>query len=99
MEPIMELDSLTKEFKVLNRHEGLKGSIKDLFSRDYKIVRAVFTFIIPIGFMAFYPSQVFLRPESIPAVVWFTPLLGCAFFYLSYKVWMKGAMSYNGTGS
>ena len=63
------------------------------------VLRAVFTFIIPIGFMAFYPSQLFLRADSIPLVVWFTPLLGCAFFYLSYKVWMKGAMSYNGTGS
>lgn len=41
MENIIELKNITKEFKVLNRHEGLKGSLKDLFSRDYKIVRAV----------------------------------------------------------
>lgn len=39
--PVIELKNITKEFKVLNRHEGLKGSIKDLFSRDYKIVKAV----------------------------------------------------------
>ncbi len=41
MEPIIEIKNITKEFKVLNRREGLKGSIRDLFSRDYKIVRAV----------------------------------------------------------
>ena len=41
MNNIIELNNITKEFKVLNRHEGLKGSFKDLFSRDYKIVRAV----------------------------------------------------------
>ena len=41
MENIIELKNLTKEFKVLNRHEGFKGSLKDLFSRDYRIVRAV----------------------------------------------------------
>lgn len=35
------LKNITKEFKVLNRHEGLKGSIRDLFSRDYKTLRAV----------------------------------------------------------
>ena len=35
------MKNITKEFKVLNRREGLKGSIKDLFSRDYKTVRAV----------------------------------------------------------
>ena len=41
MAPIIQIRDITKEFKVLNRREGLKGSIKDLFSRDYKIVRAV----------------------------------------------------------
>lgn len=38
---IIEVKNITKEFKVLNRHEGLKGSFMDLFSRDYRIVRAV----------------------------------------------------------
>ena len=41
MPAIIEIKDVTKEFKVLNRREGLKGSIKDLFSRDYKTVRAV----------------------------------------------------------
>ena len=35
------MKNVVKEFKVLNRHEGLKGSIRDLFSRDYKTVTAV----------------------------------------------------------
>ncbi|MBE6863266.1 MAG: ATP-binding cassette domain-containing protein [Ruminococcus flavefaciens] len=41
MSAIIEIKNVSKEFKVLNRREGLKGSLKDLFSRDYKIVRAV----------------------------------------------------------
>lgn len=41
MSKIIEIKNISKEFKVLNRHEGLKGSFKDLFSRDYKIVHAV----------------------------------------------------------
>ncbi|MBQ8527357.1 MAG: ATP-binding cassette domain-containing protein [Lachnospiraceae bacterium] len=41
MEPIITLKNVSKEFKVLNRREGLKGSVQDLFSRDYKIVKAV----------------------------------------------------------
>ncbi len=41
MSEIIKMQNVVKEFKVLNRREGLKGSIKDLFSRDYKIVRAV----------------------------------------------------------
>lgn len=41
MSAIIEIKNVTKEFKVLNRREGLKGSIKDLFSRNYKTVCAV----------------------------------------------------------
>lgn len=49
MENIIELKNITKEFKVLNRHEGIKGSIKDLFSRDYKIVKAVDNINLSVG--------------------------------------------------
>lgn len=35
------MNGIVKEFKVLNRREGLKGSLMDLFSRDYNIVTAV----------------------------------------------------------
>ncbi len=38
---MIEIKNITKEFKVLNRREGLRGSIRDLFSRDYRTVRAV----------------------------------------------------------
>ncbi len=40
-EAVIIMNKVCKEFKVLNRHEGLRGSIKDLFSRDYKYVQAV----------------------------------------------------------
>ena len=41
MENAIVMNDVVKEFKVLNRHEGLKGSLRDLFSRDYKTVTAV----------------------------------------------------------
>ena len=41
MEKIITLNDVSKEFKVLNRREGLMGSFKDLFSRDYRIIHAV----------------------------------------------------------
>ena len=49
MSNVIEIKNVTKEFKVLNRREGLKGSLKDLFSRDYKIVRAVDDISMDIG--------------------------------------------------
>lgn len=41
MSGIIEIKNVSKEFRVLNRREGLRGSIKDLFSRDYKTITAV----------------------------------------------------------
>ena len=41
MSSIIEIKNIIKEFKILDRREGLKGSIMDLFSRNYKTVRAV----------------------------------------------------------
>ena len=41
MENAIVMNDVVKEFKVLIRHEGLKGSLRDLFSRDYKTVTAV----------------------------------------------------------
>lgn len=38
---LIEIEELEKHFKVLNRQEGLLGSIKDLFSGDYRQVKAV----------------------------------------------------------
>jgi ABC-2 type transport system ATP-binding protein len=38
---LIKVKNLSKHFKVLNRREGLTGSIKDLFSQDYRIVNAV----------------------------------------------------------
>jgi len=38
---MIEIKNLEKTFKVLNRKEGLKGAVADLFSRDYRYVKAV----------------------------------------------------------
>jgi len=61
--------------------------------------KVLFTYIIPIGFVAFYPSQIFLQPEMISPLVYFSPLVGIGFFALAYWVWTKGVNSYAGTGS
>jgi len=38
---IIKIQNLKKQYKVLNRQEGLMGSIKDLFSNDYRSIKAV----------------------------------------------------------
>ncbi len=61
--------------------------------------RFVFTFLIPIGFMAYYPSLFLLRQDEISVFTYLTPFFGVFFVYLSYLFWMRGARQYSGTGS
>jgi ABC-2 type transport system permease protein len=61
--------------------------------------RFTFTYIIPIGFVAFYPSQLFLRPEDVSSLIYFSPIIGIGLFSLTYWIWQKGVNSYTGTGS
>jgi ABC-2 type transport system permease protein len=61
--------------------------------------RFVFTFLLPIGFVAFYPSQLFLRPQDVSPLVYFSPFVGIGLFALTYWVWTLGVNHYSGTGS
>jgi ABC-2 type transport system permease protein len=61
--------------------------------------RFLFTYIIPIGFVAFYPSQLFLKPELASPLIYFSPLVGLGLFVLAYQFWKVGVNSYTGTGS
>jgi ABC-2 type transport system permease protein len=61
--------------------------------------RLLFTFVVPIGFVAFYPAQLFLKPGDIPFLAYLSPLMGIGFFMLACLVWQKGVDSYAGTGS
>jgi ABC-2 type transport system ATP-binding protein len=38
---LIHIQDLSKHFRILNRHEGLKGAVRDLFSGDYRTVKAV----------------------------------------------------------
>lgn len=90
---------LVQSFFVLQISNTLRDYAKYPITIFGPTLRNFFTFIIPIAFMAYYPSIPFLRPGEVTIITWLTPFLGVLFFYISYKVWMKGAMSYNGTGN
>lgn len=63
------------------------------------IFKVIFTFLIPIAFVAYYPSLVLLTPEAVPLLSWLSPVLEILFFYLSYRFWMLGVNKYDFTGS
>lgn len=63
------------------------------------LLKFIFTFIIPIGFIAYYPSLFFLQDKELSILTYLSPVFGVLFFLLAYKFWMMGARKYNGTGS
>lgn len=63
------------------------------------VFRILFTFVIPIGFIAYYPSLTVIRPDECGLLSFLSLPLGVVFFYLSYRFWMLGARKYSGTGS
>lgn len=65
-----------------------------------KFFRTLFTFIMPIGFIAYYPAQYFLRTsEEISILTYLSPIIGVVFFYVACKIWITCANRYSGTGS
>ena len=83
---LIHIEDLSKYFKILNRRECLSGAFRDLFSGDYRTV-------------AFYPSQLFLRPEAVPPFIYFSPIIGIGLSAITYWIWTKGVNSYTGTGA
>ena len=65
-----------------------------------KGLRLAFTFVIPVGFIAYYPASFFLTDKGIhPMFVYLSPLIGLLFFLISSRVWICLANRYAGTGS
>jgi ABC-2 type transport system permease protein len=61
--------------------------------------RIFFTYVVPIGFVSFYPSQLFLRPDNVSLPVYLSPVIGISLFFLAYQIWTIGVNNYSGTGS
>lgn len=90
---------LMQSFFVLELSNTLRDFAKYPVTIFKPALRVLFTFFVPIACMAFYPGMIFLRPDTFSYLTVLMPFYGVFFFYVSYRVWMKGAMSYNGTGS
>ncbi len=65
----------------------------------HKIVAFGLTFIIPFGFVAFYPSSIFLSRTGYALYAYLTPLAGLACLGLGCVIWRMGLRRYAGAGS
>jgi len=90
---------ITNSFYLLDLSMKFKDYAKYPITIFSSVFRFIFTFVVPIAFIAYYPSLVILRPDDVPLLTWLSPFIGVLFFWLSYKLWMHGATKYSGTGS
>ena len=60
----------------------------------------IFTFIIPLACVAYFPIAVLLRHSSVPlALGLIAPLAGVLFLILACRLWRLGVKHYCSTGS
>ncbi|BCD99971.1 ABC transporter permease [Marinicellulosiphila megalodicopiae] len=67
-----------------------------VFSDGFKFL---FTFVLPIGLIAYYPVNLILNGGSVLLGVIALTIASIAFISLAYYSWVKGTARYEGTGS
>lgn len=63
------------------------------------VFHLIFSYIIPVGFMAFYPLQSIIRPQEMGYLFLLTPFIGIGLFTFTCYIWERGVSIYSGTGS
>ncbi len=61
-------------------------------------IRILLTWLIPYGFVSFYPAS-YLLGRDLGPMVWLGPLVAIVFMLVAYRVWLFGLKHYAGTGS
>jgi ABC-2 type transport system permease protein len=62
-------------------------------------IRILFSTVIPIAFVAFYPSKLLLKPDPGEWYVYLSPIIGLLFFSFAYNIWKAGVNAWVGTGT
>lgn len=63
-----------------------------------RAIRFMLTWLIPYGFVSFYPAS-FLLGRDIGPLVWISPLVAVVLMVIGYRLWLVGLSHYDGTGS
>lgn len=61
-------------------------------------IRILLTWIIPYGFVSFYPAS-YLLGRNVGALVWLSPVVALLFIFIAYRFWLFGLRHYSSTGS
>jgi ABC-2 type transport system permease protein len=61
-------------------------------------IRILLTWIIPYGFVSFYPAS-YLLGRDVGPMVWLSPVVALVLSGVAYRFWLFGLRHYSGTGS
>jgi len=64
----------------------------------HRSIRILLTWIIPYGFVSFYPAS-YLLGRDVGPFVWFSPIVAVVFIFTAYRIWLFGLRHYSSTGS
>ncbi len=61
-------------------------------------IRVLLTWLIPYGFVSFYPAS-YLLGRNIGLMAWLSPVVAAVLLFVAYRVWLFGMRHYASTGS
>jgi len=61
-------------------------------------IRILLTWIIPYGFVSFYPAS-YLLGRDVGSLVWISPIIAGVLIFIAYRFWLFGLRHYGSTGS
>lgn len=83
-------------------YKNLTEFLKYPLSIYHRGIQALLTFVLPYGFINFYPVQYFLNKQEgmfASCFQFLTPFVGLCAFAGAYRFWLKGLSAYQSTGS
>jgi ABC-2 type transport system permease protein len=89
---------LTESIPVTQVVFGMNEFAKYPLSIYHGAIRILLTWLIPYGFVSFYPAS-YLLGRDIGVMVWLSPVVAGTFLFVAYQVWRFGLRHYSGTGS
>lgn len=89
---------LTESIPVTQVIFNLNEFAKYPLSIYHQGIRILLTWIIPYGFVSFYPAS-YLLGRDVGVLVWLSPVVAGIFLFIAYRIWLFGLKHYSGTGS
>ena len=92
-------------FKIVRSGE-VEGIIYNIFNMvQYPlnifgpVIVTIFTFFVPLAFVAYYPSQILLQKETALTMLYAAPIAAIASLFVANKIWKICLNKYTSTGS